>query len=129
MFMKNRTMDENGMKLRVTEVRKVCNKYDLPASQCFWLAHHNDWSKWFVISSLPPICCPSFSFIGGVAKEYFKRLGCEKYIRASPGVLSMRPCKFIFFTSKFSYLLFLQPLPTHEKRPFWFDLPSLIQMM
>jgi hypothetical protein len=26
-----------------------------------------------------PICCPSFSFMGGVAKEYIIKLGCEKY--------------------------------------------------
>jgi hypothetical protein len=56
-----------------------CNKYDLTAAQCFWLAHHNDWSRWFVINSAPPICCPSFSFVAGVAKEYITKLGCEKY--------------------------------------------------
>jgi hypothetical protein len=38
---------------------------------------------WFAISSLPPICYPSFSFIGGVAKEYTTKLGCEKYFRRS----------------------------------------------
>jgi hypothetical protein len=26
---------------------------------------NDDWSKWFAISSLPPICRPSFSFIDG----------------------------------------------------------------
>jgi hypothetical protein len=36
-------------------------------------------SRWFVISSPPPICCHSFSFIGGIAKEYITKLGCEKY--------------------------------------------------
>ncbi len=55
------------------------NDYVLTAAQCFWLVHHNDWSRWFVINSLPPICCPSFSIIGGVAKEYITKLGCEKY--------------------------------------------------
>jgi hypothetical protein len=25
------------------------------------------------------LCCPSFSFIGGVVKEYITKLGCEKY--------------------------------------------------
>jgi hypothetical protein len=59
--------------------RKECNKCDLTAAQYFSLAHHNDWSRWFAISSPPPICCPSFSFIGGVAKEYITILGCEKY--------------------------------------------------
>jgi len=28
--------------------RKECNKYDLTAPQCFWLAHQNVWSMWFV---------------------------------------------------------------------------------
>jgi hypothetical protein len=30
--------------------RKECNKYDPIAAQCFSLAHHNDWSKWFAIN-------------------------------------------------------------------------------
>ncbi len=29
-----------------------------------------------------PICCPSFSFIGGIAKEYITKLGCENYFRS-----------------------------------------------
>jgi hypothetical protein len=29
----------------------------------------------------PPICYRNFSFIGGVAKEYITKLGCEKYFR------------------------------------------------
>jgi hypothetical protein len=60
---------------------KECSKYDLTAAQCFRLAHHNDWSRWFAISSSPPIWCPSsFSFICGVAKEYIiAKLGCAKY--------------------------------------------------
>jgi hypothetical protein len=61
--------------------RKECNKYDLTATQCFWLAHHNDWLRWFAISSPPPICCLSFGFMGGVAKEYISKLGCEKHFR------------------------------------------------
>jgi len=32
--------------------KKTCNKYDLTAAQYFWLVHHNDWSRWFVISNL-----------------------------------------------------------------------------
>ncbi len=44
--------------------RAECNKYDLTAAPCFWLANHNDWSMWFAISSLPPICSPSFLFYG-----------------------------------------------------------------
>jgi hypothetical protein len=59
--------------------RKECNKYDLTAAQCFWLTHHNDWSRWFAISRPPPICCLTFSVMGGVATEYLTKLGCEKY--------------------------------------------------
>ncbi len=53
-------------------------KYDLTAAQGFWLDHHNNWSRWFAIGSSPPICCPSFSFMGGVEKKKLK-LGCEKH--------------------------------------------------
>jgi hypothetical protein len=70
--------------LQKTPLKKECNKYDLTAAQCFSLAHHNDWSTWFAISSSPPICCPSFSFIAGVAQEYITKLGCEKYFRSVP---------------------------------------------
>jgi hypothetical protein len=28
-----------------------CNKLDLIAAQYFWLVDHNDWSRWFAISS------------------------------------------------------------------------------
>jgi hypothetical protein len=46
--------------------RKVCNKYDLTGAQ----SHHNDSSRWFAISSpLTHTCCPSFSFMDGVAKK------------------------------------------------------------
>jgi hypothetical protein len=45
---------------------KECN---LITGHHFWLAYHNDWSRWFAISSAPRICCPSFSFMGGVAKK------------------------------------------------------------
>ncbi len=43
-------------------VRKECNKSDF-----LHLVH--DWSRCFAISSLPPICNPSFSFMGGVVKK------------------------------------------------------------
>ncbi len=45
----------------VCTCRKECNKYDLTAAQYVWLAHRNDWSRWFAISSLclTPIWCPS----------------------------------------------------------------------
>jgi len=49
--------------------RKESNKYDLTTVQCFLLTHHNDWSRWFAISTPPPIGCPSFNFPGGVANQ------------------------------------------------------------
>jgi hypothetical protein len=60
--------------------RKLCNKYDLTA-----MLSISDWpiimvgpgGLLFVVPQ--PICCPSFSFMGGVAKEYIIKLGCEKY--------------------------------------------------
>jgi hypothetical protein len=51
------------------------------------LVNHDDWCSWFVISSsLPPICNPNFSFIGGVEflkkekKKKKTKLGCEKFV-------------------------------------------------
>ncbi len=51
---------------------------DLTAASSFWLVNHNDSSSWLDISSLPPICSPGLSFIGGVEKKKTK-LGCENY--------------------------------------------------
>jgi hypothetical protein len=31
--------------------KKECNKVDITAAQYFWLVDHNDWSRWFAISS------------------------------------------------------------------------------
>jgi hypothetical protein len=31
--------------------KKECNKLELTAGQYFWLVDHNDWSRWFAISS------------------------------------------------------------------------------
>jgi hypothetical protein len=59
--------------------RKECNKYEPIAAHCFWLVHHNDWSRWFAISSPPPIWCLGLSLMGGVVKEHISKLGCEKY--------------------------------------------------
>jgi hypothetical protein len=58
--------------------KKECNKYDLTAAQCFWLTHHNDWSRWFVISSQSPTYLLSqFQFYWwGCKKEYITKLGC-----------------------------------------------------
>ncbi len=43
---------------------KERNKYDLTSCKCFRLAHSNDWSRWFAISSSPPICSSTLSFYG-----------------------------------------------------------------
>jgi hypothetical protein len=67
--------------------REECNKYDPTAAQCFWLAHHNDWSRWFTISSSPPICYPNFTFMDGVANKYITKIGCENYY-----------CRFAYWT-------------------------------
>jgi len=40
-------------KATVCTSRNECNKDHMTAAKCFWLAHHNDWSRWFVISSSP----------------------------------------------------------------------------
>jgi len=47
-----------GKKLQQIHVpiREECNKYDLTVTTCFWLVNHNDWSRWFAISRLSPIC-------------------------------------------------------------------------
>ncbi len=31
----------------VCTYRKECNNYALTVAWCFWLAHHNDWCRWF----------------------------------------------------------------------------------
>jgi len=54
-----------------------CNKSDVTSTPCFWLANHNYWSRWFAISSLPPICSPSFSFMGEVGNKYITKLRSE----------------------------------------------------
>ncbi len=51
-------------------VREECNKYDLPAAPWFWLANHNDWSKWFATSSshLFAVVALSVLWVGGAKK-------------------------------------------------------------
>ncbi len=60
---------------------KECNKLDLTATQCFLISpwydsHRTDLSRWFAISSPPPIC---YLIMSGVAKKQKTKLGCEKY--------------------------------------------------
>jgi len=50
-------------------LEKECNKYDLTRDPCFFLAHHNDWSRWFAISSSHIFAVPVSVLWVGVAKE------------------------------------------------------------
>ncbi len=49
----------------LTCTREVWNKCDMTGTPFSWLANHNhnNWLRSLSISSLPPICSPSFSFI------------------------------------------------------------------
>jgi hypothetical protein len=51
----------------LTATREECNKYDVTAAPYYWLANHNDWSRWFAISSLQPLC--TFSFMGEFGRK------------------------------------------------------------
>ncbi len=52
----------------VVYLQKEYNKkYDMTSDKCFLFVHHNNWSRWFAISSPSPICCPNI--IGRVAKK------------------------------------------------------------
>jgi hypothetical protein len=42
--------------------QKECNKLHLTTAQYFWLVDHNDWSRWFAISSPRSICSSSSTF-------------------------------------------------------------------
>jgi hypothetical protein len=66
---------------------KECNKCNLTAIQWFWMAHHNNWSKWFVVSNPPCIRCPSLSFMGGVTKKSPRKKGCFLVVRTNGSTL------------------------------------------
>jgi hypothetical protein len=53
----------------LTPAREQCNECDLTAAPYFLLVDHNDWSSWFAISSLPPNCIASHSFMAVVGKK------------------------------------------------------------
>jgi hypothetical protein len=36
---------------KICTCREEYNKYDMTRAPCFWLANHNDWSRWFAVSS------------------------------------------------------------------------------
>jgi hypothetical protein len=39
------------MRNTVVHLKKECNILDLTAGQYLWLVDHNDWSRWFAIST------------------------------------------------------------------------------
>jgi hypothetical protein len=59
---------------------KQFNKYDLD-SALFSLPYHNDWSRWFAISSLHLLVVPVSVLWVGLQKRYITELECEKYFR------------------------------------------------
>ncbi len=46
------------------------DKSYLLTAPSFSLARYFDWSKWVAISSIPCTCSPSFTFMGGVGKNW-----------------------------------------------------------
>jgi hypothetical protein len=54
--------------------QKECNKLHLTAAQYFWLVDHNDWSRWFGISSPPCICSSGFSLLVGLPPKKTAKL-------------------------------------------------------
>jgi hypothetical protein len=59
--------------------REECNKYDLTRDPCFLLAHHNDSSRWFAISSSHIFAVPVSVLWVGLQKSKITKLGCQKY--------------------------------------------------
>jgi len=48
---------------------KECNKLDLIAAQYFSLVDHNDWSRWFTISSSHVYAVPNTVLLVGLPKK------------------------------------------------------------
>ncbi len=49
--------------------KKECNKLDLTAAQYFWLVDHNEWSRWFAISSPHVFVVPVRVLLVGLPKK------------------------------------------------------------
>jgi hypothetical protein len=49
--------------------KQECNKLDLTAARYFWLVDHNDWSKWFAISSSHECAVPIAVLLVGLPKK------------------------------------------------------------
>jgi hypothetical protein len=103
----------------VLHLQKECNKLDLTAAQYFWLVDHNDWSRWFAISS-PHICAvPGTVFIGGVAKNKTAKL---KHLILLSRVTYWAPVELLLETNKST--LVCEPSPTYlaTRVPTWINL-------
>ncbi len=48
---------------------KECTKWDLTAAQYFWLVNHNDWSRWFAISSSHVFAVPVTVLLVGLPNK------------------------------------------------------------
>jgi hypothetical protein len=59
---------------------KECNRYDLTVTECFWLAHHNDSSRWLPIGSTPSFAVPISVLWVGLQISKITKLGCENYV-------------------------------------------------
>ncbi len=63
---------------------------DLTDAPCLWVVNPNDWSMWFAISSLSPICSHNFSFMDGIRKRkknwtWMSELFLQGHIPSTPG--------------------------------------------
>ncbi len=54
--------------------KKECNKLDLTAAQYFLLVYHNDWSRWFAISSPHLSAVPITALLVGLPKKKTAKL-------------------------------------------------------
>jgi hypothetical protein len=84
--------------------KKECNKLDLTTAQYFWLVDHNDWSRWFAISSPHVYAVPVTVLLVGLQKKPAKLRHLIVLSRvtywALVEMLSCDPAK-IFLISKF----------------------------
>ncbi len=53
--------------------KKECNKLNLTAAQYFWLLDHNDWPRWFAISSPLVYAVPVTILLVGFPKKKKKK--------------------------------------------------------
>jgi hypothetical protein len=62
---------------------KECNEYNLISDESFGLAHHNDWSKWFVITIVLHLFAVSVSLVLWVVlpkNKYHSTLAISRHV-------------------------------------------------